>query len=114
MFFKRDYGSENDEDSESEGIQPSNNGNNISSGKAPSASEDVEADREVEILRKRLERFEMFSLKKKMKPNINKDWITKLKEKIRILNYHSNGSPAAPALSAERGPSTSQKANTSS
>jgi hypothetical protein len=56
----------------------------------------------------------MFSLKKKMKPNINKDWITKLKEKIRILNYHSNGSPAAPALSAERGPSTSQKANTSS
>lgn len=46
-----------------------------------------------------------------MKPNINKDWITKLKEKIRILNY---GSPAAPALSVERGPSTSQKPSTSS
>lgn len=114
MFFKRDYGSENDEDSESEGISQSNNGNYISSGNAPSASEDIEGDREVEVLRKRLERFEMFSLKRKMKPNINKDWITKLKEKIRILNYHITGSPPAPALSAERGPSTSQKANSSS
>jgi hypothetical protein len=39
-----------------------------------------------------------------MKPNINIDWISKLKEKIRILNHHASGSPPAPALSAERGP----------
>ena len=39
-----------------------------------------------------------------MKPNINKDWISKLKEKIRILNHQTSGSPPAPALTAERGP----------
>lgn len=60
MFFKRDYGSENEEDSESEGISQSNNGDYTSSTNAPSASEDVEGDREVEILRRKLERFEHF------------------------------------------------------
>ena len=89
-FFKGDYGSENDEDSEgAEGGHPQalNCGEQIAPTNAPSASEDLEGDREVEILRKRLERFEVFQLKRKMKPNINKDWITKLREKIRIFNH---------------------------
>lgn len=60
MFFKRDYGSENDEDSECEGVSSSYNGDFIGGHNAPSASEDIEGDREVDILRKRLERFELF------------------------------------------------------
>lgn len=105
MFFKGDYGSENDEESESgEGAVPQslNNADQMAANNAPSASEDVEGDREVEILRKRLERFEMFQLKRKMKPNINKDWITKLREKIRIFNHQTSASPPAPAMQAER------------
>lgn len=47
---------------------------------------DLEGDREVELLKRRLERYDHSRVKKKMRPNISNEWISKLKERLRILS----------------------------
>lgn len=47
---------------------------------------DIEGDREVEMLKRRLERFDQSRAMRKIRPNISIEWIGKLKEKLRIIS----------------------------
>lgn len=66
--MQNEYGSENGEDGDS--LQEMDEG-------------DQEGDREVEELKRRLERVDYMQIKRKMKPNISLEWIVKLKEYLR-------------------------------
>ena len=50
---------------------------------------DSEADREVEELKKRLERCEMMRFFKRLKPNVTKEWVQGLKEKLKCQESQS-------------------------
>lgn len=67
-MMQNEYGSENGEDGDS--LQEMDEG-------------DQEGDREVEELKRRLERVDYMQIKRKMKPNISLEWIVKLKEYLR-------------------------------
>ena len=76
---------------------------------------DFEGDQEVEILRRRLERFDQMQLKRKMRPNISNEWVSKLNEKLkRLSNNTSNSSPPAPAQQIEKSPAQKPGNNSTS
>ena len=52
--------------------------------------QDLEGDREVEMLKKRLERADNMRVKRKIKPNISNEWVNKLREILRILSNSAN------------------------
>ncbi len=98
--------SENEEDYE-DCNQISHEGYRVEDGDgAPYAQsdeqQDIEGDREVEMLKRRLERQDYMRVKRKMRPNISTEWINKLKEILRILsngglsNSNSRGNAPSP------------------
>jgi hypothetical protein len=50
---------------------------------------------EVEDLKRRFEKIERFTLKRKMKPNVPRDWIEDLRRTLK--HYGHYGSPSAPS-----------------
>lgn len=94
MFSRGEYGSENEE---SEG--DADYGQEFSGDGAggPNEEVDIEGDREVDMLRRRLERIDQMHLKHKMRPNISQEWVSKLREKLRILSGQNSASPPVPA-----------------
>jgi hypothetical protein len=59
---------------------------------AENEEQDVEGDREVELLKRRLERYDYMRGMRKMRPNISNEWINKLREILRILSNHGANS----------------------
>lgn len=66
--IQTEYGSENGDDGD-DSVSPDEG--------------DQEGDREVEELKRRLERVDYMQGKRKMKPNISLEWIVKLKEYLK-------------------------------